>query len=164
MTWLYLNQMVAVPVADMIKSICLMVLIPVITGTTLNSFFNKKLCIFQPVFPVISCLAIIFIIAIIVGINHRNLSEFSLPLLSAIVMHNLLGITAGYSIPRLLKFDKITSRTVSIEVGMQNSGLSVALAIQYFSTLAALPGALFSIWHNISGAVLAAYWRSTDSH
>jgi BASS family bile acid:Na+ symporter len=160
LTWLYLNQIVVVPVWEMVTSILLMVVIPVICGTALNSFFIKQLRSFQAIFPVISCLAIIFIIAIIVGLNHSNLSALSIPLIIAIVLQNLLGLSAGYNIPRLLKFDTITCRTVSIEVGMQNSGLSVALAIKYFSTLAALPGALFSIWHNIAGALLASYWRS----
>jgi BASS family bile acid:Na+ symporter len=75
------------------------------------------------------------------------------------MLHNLIGLLAGYWIPRFLGKDPITSRTLAIEVGMQNSGLSVALAIKYFSSLAALPGALFSIWHNLSGALLASYWR-----
>ena len=163
LTWLYLQQQVNVPVLDMMGSICMMILIPVIFGTALNSLFHKQLAKIQPVFPLLSCLAIIAIIAIIVGINHNNLTELSIPVFIAIVLHNLLGISAGYSIPRLLGYDKKICRTVCIEVGMQNSGLSVALAVKYFSTLAALPGALFSIWHNISGALLAAYWRSTDS-
>jgi len=71
----------------------------------------------------------------------------------------MFGMIVGYFIPRLLKYDMAICRTVSIEVGMQNSGLSVALAMKYFSVAAALPGAMFSIWHNISGSTVAAYWR-----
>ena len=74
------------------------------------------------------------------------------------MLHNLSGLAGGYWIPRWLGYDEKTCRTLAIEVGMQNSGLGVALAVQYFSAAAALPGALFSIWHNLSGATLAAHW------
>lgn len=159
LSFMYLNEVVAVPVEAMLKSILLIVLLPVLTGTLLNSFFNQKLKLIQPVFPLLSTFAIVFIIAIIVGLNQQNLSEEALPVLIAVCMHNLLGLIVGYWIPRVLKYDEQTCRTVCIEVAMQNSGLSVALAVKYFSVAAALPGAIFSIWHNISGSLLAFYWR-----
>ena len=162
LTYLYLQQTVAVPVVDMMQSILFIVLLPVIAGTAINSFYSHRLKKIESVFPLLSSLAIVIIVAIIVGLNRNNLEELSVPLLGAVILHNLFGLIAGYGIPKLLKYDAVTCRTVSIEVGMQNSGLSVALAIKYFSTLAALPGALFSIWHNISGSILAAYWRRTD--
>ena len=74
------------------------------------------------------------------------------------MLHNLLGLTTGYWTPRLLGYDRQTCRTIAIAVGMQNSGLAVALANNYFSATAALPGALFSIWHNVSGSLLAGVW------
>lgn len=64
----------------------------------------------------------------------------------------------GYGVGRLMTHDERTARTLAIEVGMQNSGLAVALAVKYFSAAAALPGALFSVWHNLSGSMLAALW------
>ena len=67
--------------------------------------------------------------------------------------------SVGYWLPRLLGKDERECRTLAIEVGMQNSGLAVALAVKYFSVTAALPGALFSIWHNLSGSLLAGLWR-----
>jgi len=159
LTFLYLNQIVPVPVQGMLISILSIVLLPVVLGTCLNSFFAQRLKIIQPVLPLLSTFSIVFIIAIIVGLNHDNLSVLALPVLLAVVLHNMMGLIAGYSIPWLLKYDAQTCRTVCIEVAMQNSGLSVALAIKYFSITAALPGALFSIWHNISGSFLALYWR-----
>jgi len=85
-------------------------------------------------------------------------------ILFAVMLHNLIGMVSGYVIPRALGYDSVIARTMAIEVGMQNSGLSVALAMKYFSIAAALPGALFSIWHNISGAIFASYWhRNTAS-
>ena len=73
--------------------------------------------------------------------------------------HHGLGLASGYGIARLLRLDKKRARTLAIEVGMQNSGLGVALAVKHFSAMAALPGALFSIWHNLSGSLLATIWR-----
>jgi BASS family bile acid:Na+ symporter len=79
-----------------------------------------------------------------------------------IVLHNAIGLVSGYGLSRLFGFDKRVAKTVAIEVGMQNSGLSVALALKYFGAVSALPGALFSVWHNISGSMLAAYWQKKD--
>ena len=159
LSYAYLNQSVAVPVLDMMRSILLIVFIPVLSGTSINSFFGRYLLKLQRVFPIFSSLAIALIIAIIVALNQQNFSNLSWAVFIAIVLHNLSGMMIGYFIPRLLKYDAVICRTVSIEVGMQNSGLSVALAMKYFSVAAALPGAMFSIWHNVSGSTLAIYWR-----
>ncbi len=164
LTYLYLSQSVPVPVGNMMQSIMIIVLIPVLSGMTINSLFGHRIKKLMPVFPLLSTLLIIIIIAIIVGLNQNNLKTAGLLIVSAVVLHNLLGLITGYMVPRMFKYDFRTCRTVSIEVGMQNSGLSVALAIQYFSSLAALPGAVFSIWHNISGSIIAAYWRKNQDH
>jgi BASS family bile acid:Na+ symporter len=79
------------------------------------------------------------------------------------MLHNLLGLAAGYWGGRLLGQDERVCRTLAIEVGMQNSGLAVALATQHFSPAAALPGAVFSVWHNLSGASLAAHWARREA-
>jgi BASS family bile acid:Na+ symporter len=76
----------------------------------------------------------------------------------AVMLHNALGLAGGYLLPRLFGFNERICRTLAIEVGMQNSGLGVALATQFFSATAALPGAVFSVWHNLSGSFLAAWW------
>ena len=108
---------------------------------------------------VFSSVAIVLIIAIIVALNQQNFASLTWAVLVAVVLHNMLGMMVGYYIPWFLKYETAICRTVSIEVGMQNSGLSVALAMKYFSVAAALPGAMFSIWHNISGSTIATYWR-----
>lgn len=163
LTWIYLNQMVSVPVWDMLQSIVLMVLLPVLAGTLVNSGLEDRLSKVRTVFPLLSSAAIVVIIAIIIGLNQTNLSRAALPALLAVGLHNLLGLAVGYWIVRWMRYDEVIARTVSIEVGMQNSGLSVALAVHYFSSLAALPGALFSVWHNLSGSLLAHYWRRSGS-
>ena len=80
-------------------------------------------------------------------------------LVAAVVCHNHLGLAAGYLAARAFGFQLPKRKTWCFEIGMQNSGLAVALASLHFSPLAALPGALFSLWHNISGPLLASYWR-----
>ncbi len=106
-----------------------------------------------------SILAIVFIIAIIVALNAASLAQVGLLTLVAVILHNGLGMLGGYAGSRLLRLPEADCRTIAIEVGMQNSGLGVALALKYLTPLAALPGALFSIWHNIVGALLASYGR-----
>jgi BASS family bile acid:Na+ symporter len=76
----------------------------------------------------------------------------------AVVLHNAVGLGSGYVLARLVGEDETRARTLAIEVGMQNSGLAVALAVKYFSAAAALPGAVFSVWHNLAGSALAAWW------
>ncbi len=159
----YLNQHVPVPVWGMFQRILMIVSLPVLLGTVLNSFFNRQLQKIQQFLPVLSSFSIVLIIAIIVALNQQQLTVLALPVVVAVALHNLLGLMAGYTIPYLLKYDARDCRTVCIEVAMQNSGLSVALAIKYFSTTAALPGAVFSIWHNLSGSLFALYCRQRDS-
>ncbi len=82
----------------------------------------------------------------------------------AVVLHNTIGLFLGFYIARLFRMDISKARAVSIEVGMQNSGLGVALARTHFGALAALPSAMFSVWHNISGSALAWWWRRKDTN
>lgn len=162
LTWFYLDETVAVPAWDMVMSLIQLILLPISAGVLLNHFFAKPLQLIQPVLPVFSMFAIIFIIAIVVALNHIQLQSIVWVLALAVVAHNAIGLVSGYGISKLVGFDEKTARTVAIEVGMQNSGLSVALALKYFTAMSALPGALFSVWHNISGSVLAAYWQRKD--
>jgi len=157
---LYVDASITVPAVDMLLSILKIVLAPVLLGIALNHFYHRHLRPVQPLFPLLSVAAIVWIIAIIVALNQPRFSRLGLLLAVAVVAHNALGLLAGYLVPRLLHYDKRTCRTLAIEVGMQNSGLAVALAIKYFAPLAALPGAVFSIWHNLSGSLLAAWWRN----
>ena len=158
LTWLYLGERIPVPVWGMLLTVLKIVIAPVFIGVLINHVAGKKLNQVKPLFPVISVLAIVLIIAIIVAVNQLRITELSLIIISAVVLHNLIGLISGYGVTRLFGYDRQTCRTLAIEVGMQNSGLSVALAIKYFSPLAALPGAVFSIWHNLTGSVLASWW------
>lgn len=158
LTWLYVGQKVPVPVVSMLWSIFKIVLLPVSMGVLVNSLFGRRLHRVKDLFPLVSVVAIVLIIAIIVALNRDNIAVMGVSVALAVVLHNLLGLTCGYWVPRLIGLPERICRTLAIEVGMQNSGLGVALAVKYFSAAAALPGALFSIWHNLSGSILAGYW------
>ena len=160
LTWLLVGQTVPVAVSGMLLSLLKIVLFPVLLGVMLNTFFHRRLTGLKPVFPTVATVAIVIVIAIVVALNQERLATMGLAVIATVVLHNLAGLLGGYWIPRLLGYDPIICRTLSIEVGMQNSGLSVALAMEYFSALAALPGAIFSIWHNLSGALLASWWAA----
>jgi BASS family bile acid:Na+ symporter len=158
LTWLYVGERVPVPVASMLLSVLKIVILPVVLGLVVNRIFGVYLGQLKRVFPLLSVVAIVVIIAIIVALNQPQMGLLAPTIVIAVVLHNGLGLLSGYWFSRWVGFDKRTCRTLAIEVGMQNSGLGVALAIKYFSASAALPGALFSIWHNLSGSFLAAYW------
>ncbi len=162
LTWLYVGQTVPVPVLQMLLSILKIVIAPVALGVLVNSWLGPRLHRLRAVFPAVSVLAIVLIIAIIVAVNEPQLGNLALPVILAVILHNLLGLAAGYWLPRWLGQDVTTCRTLAIEVGMQNSGLGVALAMKHFSAIAALPGAVFSIWHNLSGASLATHWGNKN--
>ncbi len=158
LTGFYLSTTINVNTMGMLVSIIQIVLIPVLAGITLSHFFPELIRPLTPTLPAMSVLIILTIIAIVVALNSDSLLEVGALTLVAVVLHNLGGMCGGFYLSRLLGFDTRQSHTIAIEVGMQNSGLGVALALEFFSATAALPGALFSVWHNISGSLLASQW------
>lgn len=159
LTWLYLGQRVEVPAHEMMLTLLKLIVVPVAAGMLLRRFLGAKAVSVEIWFPWLSVWAIVLIIAIVVALNHANLQGVALTVVAAVMLHNLAGMVSGYWLSRKLGYDSVIARTVALEVGMQNSGLSVALALKYFGAVSALPGALFSIWHNLSGAAFAAYWQ-----
>jgi len=158
LTLLYVGERVPVPAGDMLVSILQVVLAPVALGVLVNRLAGQQIAGLQRLFPLASVGAIVLIIAIIVALNRGSLAAMGPAAALAVVLHSGVGLAAGYGLARLAGQDEMRARTLSIEVGMQNSGLAVALAVKYFSTAAALPGAIFSVWHNLSGSALAAWW------
>jgi BASS family bile acid:Na+ symporter len=158
LTQFYAGATVHVPALQILYTIAQLIVLPVLGGVLINRFLGRFLKPILPLFPLISVAAIVFIIGIIVAINHARIGSVGFAVLVAVMAHNLIGLLLGYWLPRALRRDKTICRTLAIEVGMQNSGMAVALAIKYFSATAALPGALFSIWHNLSGSLLAGIW------
>ena len=150
------KQNINVDIIILMKSAFLIVFFPVVLGF-LFKYFNPKLKI--NFLPKISEFLIALIIGVIFSLNVENIKNLSFILLLCILLHNILGLVIGYMFASFLKFPKQERKTVSIEVGMQNSGLGMALSIIHFSKLVALPSAIFSLLHNISGVALVYLWK-----
>lgn len=161
--WFYVGARVDLPVVLMLFDLIKITLLPLVVGACLNTFFNKFINSFKPFLPIVSMVAIIFIIGVIVAVNAKNFADVGVIVACAVAVHNVLGMLSGYFGAMAFGFDKKTARTIAIEVGMQNSGLSVALAMKYFTPVSALAGAIFSIWHNISGAIFAGWCVRKDN-
>ena len=160
----YLAEQVAVDELAMIESLLQIVFVPVISGFCFRAVLPRLSAALQPALPLISVICILLIIGVVVAMNAPQLRGIGPLIVLAVILHNALGIAGGFTLSRLFGFDLKQSQTIAIEVGMQNSGLAAALSLQFFSATAALPATLFSIWHNISGALLAGHWgRQRDS-
>lgn len=129
LTQLYIGTRVDVPVMSMLKSIFLLVIVPVLLGSFINTYLHKWMRPIRNLFPLISVIAIVFIIMIILALNYARLPQLSILLTAAVLLHNLAGLTAGYWLSRLAGLNIKDSRTLAIETGIQYSGLAVALAI-----------------------------------
>ena len=158
LTWIYLGQSIDVPVLSMMLTVFKIIVLPVCIGVFINYRYGEHLAPIMRIFPTISILAICLIIAIIIASNQQKIHSIAAIVIIAVALHNLAGLLSGYLISYWFGYSDEIRKTLAIEVGMQNSGLAVALATEYFKPLAALPGAIFSIWHNLSGALLAAMW------
>ncbi|KQB83827.1 bile acid:sodium symporter family protein [Corynebacterium oculi] len=142
--------------SSMALSIVQMVLIPVVGGLVVRWLFHAAVERILPALPWVSVAAIALIVAIVVAGSRDRILSADLAVVVAVIMHNALGYLLGYAAARVTGQPSSVRRTMSIEVGMQNSGLAAGLATRYLDPLSALPGAVFSVWHNISGAMVAA--------
>ncbi|WP_315602039.1 bile acid:sodium symporter family protein [Treponema socranskii] len=159
LTLLYAGQRVDVNAVAMFLSIVKVVLLPITLGLVCNYFFEKVTREIVRILPLISTIAIIMIIASVVSANSARLKTVGVMVVIVVILHNLLGYAAGFGVGKLLCLNTTKCRALSIEVGMQNSGLATSLAATHFAQypLATIPGAVFSVWHNISGAVYANF-------
>ena len=157
LTWALAGKSVNVNVVGMLLSILWVVILPIVIGLIAKWIWPKFTEKATDYLPAISSIAISLIVAIIIGTNAGKLLAGGLMIVLVVVLHNLCGLSCGYLIGRLLKLSEPKKRAISIEVGMQNSGLASSLATIHFAAypLATIPGALFSVWHNISGAMVA---------
>lgn len=158
LAYVYLSHTVDVPIGKIMLSILYIVVLPVSLGVALHHFVPKLIRPVQIMGADLSILIICFIIAVIIALNADNLLKLSFILTLLVIAHNLCGLFAGYIVTLVVTRNSMLSRTIAIEVGMQNSGLAVALAVKFYGPASALPGALFSVIHNITGALAAAYW------
>lgn len=156
---LTVGEMVQIDSLSILFSIIKMVLIPIAAGALITHYQSEIANKINKYLADIASAIILLIIAIIVALNADEIATIGYAVFAAVALHNILGLLSGYIAGKLTKQTEVTCRTLAIEVGMQNSGLGVALALKYFGPIAALPGAIFSIWHNISGSILSGLWR-----
>jgi BASS family bile acid:Na+ symporter len=151
------GTMVDVDTVGMLKSIVYVVIAPIVVGLLCQRFFPQKTKSVVPALPALSALAIAMVVGIVVSHNAERLMTAGLVVIAVVMAHNLLGLGVGFLLGRILRLPRAKSVALSIEVGMQNSGLASSLAVLHFAAypLATIPGAVFSVWHNISGALAA---------
>ncbi|MBQ1081940.1 bile acid:sodium symporter family protein [Nocardiopsis sp. B62] len=143
---------------DLFLSILQVVLLPVVGGLLLRLFADRYVVPILPLMPLVSVTGIVLVVSGVVGANSDAVLTTGLLLALAVILHNTLGLFLGYLVGYFGRLPDSARRAVSVEVGMQNSGLAASLATTHFEPIAALPGALFSVWHNLSGAAVATFW------
>ena len=163
LTWFLAGAWVDISLLAMMKSIAMMVLFPVIAGLIVNHFAGRTVEKFLPVLPLISVIAIALLVGGVVALSASKLFSYGVLIFAVVILHNACGLACGYLMAKFCHLAPAKARAVAIEVGMQNSGLAASLAVMYFSPLAAVPGAIFSLWHNVSGSLLANYFVRKDA-
>lgn len=157
LVWLLAGTMVEVDTIGMLLSIVYVVIAPIAVGLVFQRYLPKFTKSIVPYLPAFSSVVIAFVVGIVVSHNADRLLVGGMIVVLVVMLHNLFGLSLGYIIGRLLGLADAKRRAISIEVGMQNSGLASSLATLHFAAypLATIPGAIFSVWHNISGALVA---------
>lgn len=159
------GQWMPVDAMSMFKSIVQVIIIPIVLGLVVRRIMPLVVHKSIKIVPLISVIAIIIIVTAVVSGNVDTIASAGFLLFVAVFLHNAIGLLLGYVTARVLGLSESDRRAISIEVGMQNSGLGVALATTHFGPLAALPSALAAVWHNISGPIIATFWskKKTDN-
>jgi bile acid:Na+ symporter, BASS family len=152
------REWLEVSAASMFTSILKIVILPIILGLIVQFFLKEQAKKSVDIMPLVSVIAIVMIVAAVVAGSKEKIIESGLLIFAVVILHNGLGYLLGFLIAKLFKLDYADQKAISIEVGMQNSGLGAALAAAHFSPIAAVPSAISSFWHNISGPLLATYW------
>ena len=161
LTWTLAGKSIQVDVASMFLSILWGVILPIAVGLLVKWLWPRFTQRTTDYLPALSSLVIAAIVAIVIADNAEKLLAGGLIIVLVVMIHNVCGLSLGYLIGRLLRLSESKKRAISIEVGMQNSGLASSLATLHFAAypLATIPGAIFSVWHNLSGAAVAWLYR-----
>ena len=164
LTWALAGKSIQVDVTGMLLSILWVVILPIVLGLIIKSLWPKFTEKAMDYLPAFSSVAIAFTVSIVISANASKLLASGFLIILVVMCHNLFGLGLGYLIGRLLGMSEPKKRAVSIEVGMQNSGLASSLATLHFAAypMATIPGAIFSVWHNISGAIVAWLYTKKD--
>ena len=160
LTWWLAGAWIEISLQAMMLSIVKMVVVPIILGIIVNAFWGDFVRKAVKLLPLVSVTAIVLIVGGVVAVSSAKILETGLLIMGVVICHNLLGYLLGYLIAKATHMNLAKSKAVAIEVGMQNSGLATSLALLHFGAAAAIPGAIFSVWHNISGSITANYLAS----
>lgn len=160
LTWLLGGVWVPVDMGGLFWSIVKIVLVPVLLGLLLHHFQRGLVDRLMPFLPLASAMVITLVIAGIIAVNAQSILSAGPAIFAAVIAHNILGLAAGWFAACRLRFAPPRRRALAIEIGTQNSGLATALALAHFTPAAAIAGALFSVWQNISGALLSNFWAT----
>ena len=160
------GKTVDVDVVGMLLSILWVVILPIVAGLIVKRLWPRQTTAATAYLPALSSLAICAIILIVIAANAQKLLSSGLVVMLVVMLHNVGGLAIGYVVGTVLGMSAAKRKAVSIEVGMQNSGLASSLATLHFATypMAAIPGAIFSVWHNISGALVARLYLLSFSN
>jgi len=162
LTLLFASKWLPVSAGDMFLTIVQIILVPIVLGIIVRILFHKQVEKSVKALPLISVIGIVAVASAVVAVNTEHIATTGLLIFSVVILHNVLGLFIGFLLGKAFKLDYPDQKAVSIEVGMQNSGLGSALAIAHFAPVAAVPSALFSVWHNISGPLLATWWSKQN--
>lgn len=160
LTWWLAGAWVDISLSAMMMSIVKVVIVPIVGGILVNSLFGNVVQKYVKLLPLISVVAIVLIVGGVVAVSSQRIMETGALIMLVVMLHNLLGYALGFAIAKALHMNMAKAKAISIEVGMQNSGLATSLAMMHFGAAAAIPGAIFSVWHNISGSLAANYLAS----
>lgn len=153
--YLLASQWLEIDASAMFMSVLKMVLFPIFLGLIVRALFKQFIMQFSRTMPLVSVISIVLILAAVVAVSKDKIIESGLLIFTVVVLHNGFGYLLGYLAAKAFKLNLADSKAIAIEVGMQNSGLGAALAAAHFNPIAAVPSALFSFWHNVSGPILA---------
>jgi BASS family bile acid:Na+ symporter len=154
------GQYVPVSFTEMMVSIVKMIIVPIVAGLVVNRALHGRAPWMRRALPLVSMGGICFILAIITALSRDKLLQVGFALIAAVAIHNAAGYLLGYWGARLCGLVEADCRTVAIEVGLQNAGMASGLAISVLkSAEAALAPAVFGPWMNVSGSLLASWWR-----
>jgi len=165
LTYLLLHSVIEIDIKQMIISIVMIVIIPISAGLVINKFFSKKIEKITFILPLTSIIAISLIIAAVISHNIEQIKDASIVIVTVCLLHNILGFLSGFLVAKYFKMSTAKIKAMTIEIGMQNAGLATSLAQSSFPTLplATVPGAIFSVIHNITGSILANYVNKKEN-
>ncbi|HXP98197.1 MAG TPA: bile acid:sodium symporter family protein [Telmatospirillum sp.] len=156
------GTMIPIDASALFIDILKIVLAPIAIGVAINMMAGAAIKKITTFVPLVSVAAIIAIITVVVALSAAKLATVAVMAFIAVVLHNSFGLGLGYGASRGIGMSHKKSKAIAFEIGMENSGLAVALAIAHLDPIAAIPGAIFSVWHNFSGSLLAGYWGGRD--